>query len=385
MGRYRILLALFCLSCGSKPNTSSEVAVPARPQQAKAQPPARIAALAVHTDAEKPKEPISYQAAARIPGAQRILFAAASPQAEEIFMLAQISNDTYGGAFFVVRLDRIENQIEELMGGMNLTDPDAPLWSRDGEKAYFIFDTERYRHPERPYDHGLFAWDHESGKVVQILDDSIGGLAITADGSLAAFWDYSAGDRLTLYDLKVKRVIRSWPGQVHSEDDLVLSDLAFTPDGKSLLAQLYAPGGNAVMKYDIDSGAVSTFANDVQSFVTVADSTFLLQFVPVPFTAPEHPHKLTRWTTAALQPVTVVEDFHYDKLAAEENRWIVGESGIGFGRGTAIYDTQTGEIHSAGKSCDSAVVTGKGRILYIFGTELIDDPALCDGPPPIPQ
>jgi len=139
------------------------------------------------------------------------------------------------------------------------------------------------------------------------------------------------------------------------------------------------------MKYDIDSGAVSTFANDVQSFATIADSTFLLQFVPVPFTAPEHPHKLTRWTAAALQPVKVVEDFHYDKLAAEDNRWIVGESGIGYGRGTAIYDTQTGEIQTAGKNCNSAVVTGKGRFLYIFGNKLIDDPALCDGPPPIPQ
>ena len=244
MGRYRILLALFCLSCGSKPNTSSKVAVPAARKQTSAPPLARIAALAVPANTEKPKEPVSHQAAARIPGAQRILFAAASPQAEEILILAQASNGTYGGTFFVVRLDRIENQIEELMGGMNLTDPDAPLWSRDGEKAYFIFDTERYGHPERLYDHGLFAWDHESGKVTQILEDSIGGLAITSDDSLAAFWDYSTGDRLTLYDLKMKRVIRSWPGQVHSEDDLVLSDLAFTPDGKSVLALLYGPHEN---------------------------------------------------------------------------------------------------------------------------------------------
>ena len=65
----------------------------------------------------------------------------------------------------------------------------------DGEKAYFVFDTEGYGHPERQYDHGLFAWDHETGKVMQIMNDSIGGLALTVDGSLAAFWDYSAGDR----------------------------------------------------------------------------------------------------------------------------------------------------------------------------------------------
>jgi hypothetical protein len=386
MGRHRILLlALFCLSCGSKPSTSSNVAVPSHRQQTSAQPQARIAVLAVPAKPEKPKEPISHQAAATIPGAQVILFAAGSPQTNEVFVLAQTSQDTYGGGFFVVRLDRTENQVEEVMGSMNLTDPETPVWSADGEKAYFVFDTEKYGHPERQYDHGLFAWDHESGKVTQIVTDSIGGLALTADGSLAAFWDYSAGDRLTVYDLKIMRVVRSWPGQVHSEDDLVISDLTFTPDGKSLLARLYAPDENAVMKYDIDSGAISPLTKDVQSLATVGDSIYFLQFVPVPFTAPEHLHKLMRWTTGALEPVTVLEDFHYDKLAGHEKRWLLGESRLGYGRGSAIYDTQTGEIQSTGKSCDSAVVTGSGRILYIFGNELVEDRALCDGPPPIPN
>ena len=381
-----LLLGLFCLSCGSKPSTTiSNVSLPLQRQETRAQPQARITVSAAPAQPEKPKEPVSHQATATIPGAKMILFAVGSPQSNEIFVLAQTSSDTYGGDFFIVRLDSTENPVEEVMGSMNLTDPDAPVWSIDGEKAYFVFDTEKYGHPERQYDHGLFAWDRETGKVMQIVSDSMGGLALTADGSLAAFWDYSAGDRLTVYDLKMMRVVRSWPGQVHSEDDLVISDLTFTPDGKSLLARLYAPDENAVMKYDIDSGAILPLAKDVQSLVTLGDRIYFLQFVPVPFTAPEHPHKLTRWMPGSFEPVTVLEDFHYDKLAGHEKRWIVGESGLGYGQGSAIYDTQTSEMQSAGKSCDSAVVTGSGRILYIFGNEFVTDRALCDGPPPTPR
>jgi WD40-like Beta Propeller Repeat len=393
-----ILLALFCASCGSSPApqananlatqtpraATSASTVNARTQQGTTQPESRIQprAFAIPAPAETPKPPIAHEAVVTIPGAQSILRAAASPTAEEIFVLAQTSRDTYGGTFFVVRLDGREKQVESVMGAMNLYEPDAPVWSPDGEVAYFTFDTEKYDHPESTYDYGLFAWDRSSAKTAQIMTDAVGGLALSPDGTLAAFWDYSAGDKLTVFDLKKKQVVRTWQGQVHHEDDLVFSDLAFTPDGKSLLARLYAPVEFAVRRYDIESGKISPFAQDVQSLMTLGDTLYLLQFVPVPFSATEHPHRLTKWTAGATEPATVLGDFHYERLSGNGNGWLIGETAEGWNRGAAVYDTKTGQIQTAGTSCGSAVVTYSGRILYIFGNEFVADPAVCSGPPP---
>ncbi len=376
-----VVLALFCVSCESKPAPSPSVSLPAQTQQAAVQPKARIGIVAIPAPPEKPKEPIAHQVAATIPGAQRILMAVASPQVDEIFGLAQTSKDTYGGTYFVFQPGRPEKQVEEVMGGMNLTDPVAPVWSPDGTTAYFVFDTDNYKRSRSAHDRGLCAWDRGGRKVTQILKDSIGGLAISADGTLAAFWDYTTGNKLTVYNLETKQVVRAWAGQVHSEDDLVLLDLAFAPDGKSLLARLYDPS-DPVMQFDIASGKITRFAKDVQSFVTIGDSVYLLQFVPVPATNPENPHKLTKWTMGSVEPVTVVEDFLYEELTGSDgNPWLVARRARNYSAGLAIYDTKTGHIQTAGESCDTAIVTASGRVLYTFGGELVADAAVCSGPP----
>jgi hypothetical protein len=393
-----MLLALFCVSCGSKPAPEPSARRPPQASQtahpgvdtstqttaASAQLQAKIEARAILVPAptEKPKEPIPHEAVVTIPDAQRILFVAASPNAEEIFLLAQMSNDTYGGAFFVVRPDGAKKKVEAVMEGTNAEYADAPVWSPDGTRVYFVFDNGNFRSPGSEYSHGLFAWDRSTGKVTQILKDSIDGLALSADGTLAAFWDYTTGNKLTVYNLETKQLVRAWTGQVHSEDDLVLSDLAFAPDGKSLLARLYQ-AGDPVMQFDIASGKISPFVKDVQSFVTIGDSVYLLQFVPVPFSNPENPHKLTKWTIGNMQPVTLVEDFLYEQLSgSHSNPWLVARGARNYSAGLAIYDTKTGRIQTAGKSCGTAIVTATGKVLYTFGSELIGDPAVCGGNPP---
>ncbi len=402
MARYGqvVLLVLFCAGCGSKPTQNPSVSLPAQTSQATqpvanasvtalqgaGQPQARIEARAilVPAPAEKPKDPIPHEAAVIIPGARRILFAVASPVTEEIFVLAQMSQDSYGGTFFLVRPDRTEQKVGEVMVGTNLTDPDAPIWSLDGETAYLVFDNGNFLPPGNESGHGIFAWERSSGKVTQILKDSIGGLTISQDGTLAGFWDYSAGNLLTVYNLKTRQVVRTWEGQVHSADDLIISDLAFAPDGKSLFASLYVPKENPVMQFDIASGKISSFVSNVQSMVTVGDSLYLLQFEPVPFTNPEHVHKLKKWTPGNADPVTVVEDFPYERISvSKDGQWLVGGSGGGWGRGNAIYNTKTGHIEKAGKSCDTAIVTAGDKIYYSFGAELVTDAAVCSGPPPL--
>ncbi len=370
-------------AAASSPQASSQT-----PSQTTTEAQGRLAASAIIVagpllTAETPKPPIAHEAVATIPEARRILFAAASPTAEEIVVLAEMSNDSYGGAFFVVRLDETGNKTEAVMEGTNAAYSDAPVWSLDGKMAYFVFDNGSFTPPGNETGHGLFAWDRSSGNMAQIVKGSIGGLALSPNGALVGFWDYSAGNKLTVYDLKKKQVVRAWDGQTHSADDLVISDLAFTPDGESLLARLYVPREAPVMQYEVTSGKITLFAKNVQSMATVGDSIYFLQFEPVPFTAPEHAHHLMKWTPGVAQPVSAVQDFRYLSLSASPGSpWLIGGSNSGYADGTAIYDTRTGQTQTAGKSCDNAVVTASGKVLYVFGNELVADAAVCSGPPP---
>ena len=201
---------------------------------------------------------------------------------------------------------------------------------------------------------------------------------------LAAFWDYSTGDKLTVFNVKTRQVVRTWFGLIHSEDDLVLTELAFTPDGKSLLARLYAPVEDAVMQYEIASGKISPFAEDVQAMVAVGDGVYLLQFKPVPFTNPENPHRLTKWAPGLPALITLEEDFHYFGLTGRNGSpWLVAGSALGYNSGIGLYDMRTGQIQKAGSGCDTAIVTSSGKILYVFGNELIADSSVCNGPSPL--
>lgn len=297
-------------------------------------------------------------------------------------VLAQMSQDTYSGAYFVVRLGA-ETKVATVLEGTNLTDPDAPVWSPDGRTAYFTFDNGSYSPTGSDAGHGLFAWEHGSGNVTQILKDSISGLAISGDGKHAGFWDYSAGNKLTVYDLQKRRVVQSWADQVHSADDLVIADMVFTPDGESLLARLFAPKEDPVMRYEISTGKISLFVKDVQSMAASGDSIYFLRFKPVPFTNPENSHQLAKWTQGTDEPARLIEDFHFMSLSSSPgSRWLVGGSNGGYADGVAIYDTRTGQMQTAGESCSSAVVTANGKILYVFGNELVANAAVCSGPPP---
>jgi hypothetical protein len=184
--------------------------------------------------------------------------------------------------------------------------------------------------------------------------------------------------------LKTGQVVRRWEGQIHTADDLVISDIAFAPDGKSLFARLYVPREVPLLQYEIASGKVSPFAKNVQSMAAAGDNLYLLQFEPVPFTRPEGSHKLMKWSAGDAEPILVAEDFPYDLLAgSKDGRWVMGGSAGGYSRGNAVFETKSGHIEKAGKSCDTAIVTAGGKVYYTFGAELVADAAVCSGPPPL--
>lgn len=399
------LLALaLCFGCGSQPPPEpvaqrpipSPAASRARsanspaPQSATAQQPVgsiQARAALAPGPAEPPKPPIPHEAVAKIPGALHILSAVASPTSDDIFVLAKTTRDTYGGTFFVVRFAGSAATIQTVVEGTNAEYFDAGVWSPDGATAYFTFDSGYSSYGgENKASRGLFAWDRATGKVSQVLSDAIGGLAISDDGKLVGFWDYTAGDKLTVYNLSARQVVRSWGGQTHSADDLVINDLLFTPGGKSLLARLYVPREDPVMEYEIPSGKMGPFAENTRAMAAAGDGIYFLQFAMDQATSREQPHRLMQWKDETAKPVAVLEDFPYLLLSgSHRSPWLLAGTAGGYTTGTAVYDTRTGQIQTAGKSCSAAVVTASGRILYVFGNEFVADAAVCNGPPPLSQ
>lgn len=335
---------------------------------------------------ETSKSRIAHEAVAVIPGAQDILFASASPAAEEVFVVAQMSNEAFGGSFFVVRLDTNAKDVEAVMEGTSVDHAEAPVWSPDGKTAYLAFKSGKHSGDGSETCQGLFAWDRRTGKVGQLLKDSIGGLTISPDGRLAAFWDYSRGNNynLRVWDLQTKTSIVEWSEERTTADGLALSKLAFTPQGNSLLVQLYIPREEYPLeKYDIDDGKVSFVASKVQSLVRAGKRIYFVQSFIGAFTSLDFQHRLMKWSPGMKEPVTAVADFPYSSLSASpDGRWIVGGNGSGSASGTAIYDTRTSHVQTVGKSCSNAVITAAGKVRYTLGNELVADATLCGGPPP---
>ena len=149
-------------------------------------------------------------------------------------------------------------------------------------------------------------------------------------------------------------------------------------DSRSVLALTYGEKqANTLKSFDLATGTVRTVATAVQSLATAAGAVYYLQFEPVPFTNPEHPHPLYRISAGAPEPVRVLDDFPYLALTAGgSGRWLTARLPA-----PAAYNTETGATQTAGRSCQLAALAD-GTLLYTYGGELIRDARICDGPPP---
>lgn len=321
--------------------------------------------------------------AADLSGSLWIYFVVSAPAGDKLVVVTATrkessdSVDPYSGAIYLLQLS--DGSARRIAEGTNLVSIAAPVWSRDAAHIYFALDTGCEMERPGASACGLFDFDVAGGTKTQLTRDSTLGLALSPDGSQLAFWDSTRNDQLVVFNLQTKQVARSWGGQVHAIDDAQLSDMAFAPDGRSLLALTYGEKqANTLKQFDLASGAVRTVATAVQSLAAAAGSVYYLQFEPVPFTNPEHPHALYRISAAAPQPVRVLEDFPYLALTAGgSGRWLTARL-----PSPAVYDTETGSTQTAGTSCQLAAALSDGTVLYTYGGQLIRDPKVCDGPPP---
>ena len=285
--------------------------------------------------------------------------------------------DDFGGVVYLVHLSGAKPEAVEVMSGNNIHSGSSLRWDPTGKAAYFTYDNGTCA-PMGTGTCGIFVLDPQTGAVRQLLSDSAEGLAISADGSLLSFWDYTTGDKLTVFDVKAKTIVRAWAGEVHSADDLVIKDIVFAPDQKSVFALTYAPGAPRLKQFDLRTGEVRIVPTNANFLLSAADGVYFTEFDPrAANPSPSRP--LLRIPSSGSAPETLLKDFPYYLLSISGNgRWIVAHD---WERGVAIYDILDHTLRLTGKECQSAAVLSDGRAIYALRGQLIPDPAAC-GPPP---
>jgi hypothetical protein len=311
-----------------------------------------------------------------------VLEMVAAPAKNELLIITESGKDrwgepdAYGGVLYHIRFDGAKPEAQEIVSGSNVVSRSAPVWNPDGTVAYYTYDNGTCA-PMGTGSCGIFMLEPETGKMEQLLADSTAGLAISRDGSTLAFWDGTAGDKLTVLDLRTKTIVKGWAGEVHSADDSVLSDIAFAPDGKSVFALTYAGREIPLKQFNLETGKVRTVSHYAQSLVAAADAVYFLQFQP-PSVNPEHRRTLMKIVSSDSEPEKVLENFPYHALwTSGSRRWLVTPGGE---RGIAIYDTRDQTIRVAGKDCQSAAVMADGELVYAVRGELTLDSAACGAP-----
>jgi hypothetical protein len=103
--------------------------------------------------------------------------------------------EDFGGVLYYVHWDGAKPEAQELMSATtSIRDP------RLGGITVALLPYFNYNNgvcpPMGTGVCGIFALDSQTGKVEQLLGDSTEGLAVSPDGSLLAFWDYTTGDKL---------------------------------------------------------------------------------------------------------------------------------------------------------------------------------------------
>lgn len=103
------------------------------------------------------------------------------------------------------------------------------------------------------------------------------GLAVSRDGMFLAFWQFSNKiDTLVVLRLSDRRVIRQWKRPYHLKTESSGWDLAFAPDGNTVLARTYdEEDDNHLKSFNIRTGAMTTLLEGCNSIVQSGDRIFV--------------------------------------------------------------------------------------------------------------
>jgi hypothetical protein len=224
---------------------------------------------------------------------------------------------------------------------------------------------------------GIYTLTPASGKKDKLLDHRTTGLAFSPNSGEVAFWDYTTGDKLTIFDMFKKQVIRSWSDQPHAANDFVAREMAFSPDGKSLYARLYDQGTFALKEFNLQSGQVKLVRPSVIGPVAASDGVYFID-LPLPEAGTEQKSgRLMRIPAGGSQPVEVVSSFPYERL--DSNFGLPVMVAYGSDSGLLIYDVGTQSGYTAGKNCQFVTFL-RGGSHYVVDNKLVGDSKDCGVP-----
>lgn len=228
---------------------------------------------------------------------------------------------------------------------------------------------------------GIYILTIASGKKDKLLDHRTAGLAVSPRWDHVAFWDYTAGDQLTVFDVHKKQIVRVWSNQPHGANDLLAKEMAFSPDGKSLFARTYDRGAFALKEFNIQSGDVKLVAPNVIGPVSARDGVYFIDRGPSEKGATQQSSRLLRISSSGSDPVEVVSPFPYETLASNSSPfWVVA---YGAESGLVMYDIGSQSGYTVGKGCQFATFL-MNRPHYTLGNKLVGDPKDCGIPPRSP-
>lgn len=154
--------------------------------------------------------------AVTFPNSVNVFDLVASPVKNQLLVQWQLGSDgdsegnPFGGLLHFVDLSSTQTIAKEIVGGNNVVSSSTPVWDPTGSVAYFAYESEACSVSVGPSVCGIFTYDSRTGKIARVLGDSTRGLAISPDGSLLAFWDYTFGN--SWRSLTCKPIPSSIPG-----------------------------------------------------------------------------------------------------------------------------------------------------------------------------
>ena len=194
------------------------------------------------------------------------------------------------------------------------------------------------------------------------------GLAISSDGAFLAFWQFSSKiDTLVVLRVSDRRVIRQWKRPYHLKTESSGWELAFAPDGNTILARTYdEEDDNHLKSFNIRTGAITTLLESCNSIVQSGDRIFV-------FGGQGDAKGLYEFSGDRPQLLLHIED--EDSLTPTANSSVVVITNA-FKKHLMIYDAE----HNASKEfdgCSDATVLKSGQQLFFRDGKVLLDASEC--------
>lgn len=303
------------------------------------------------------------------------------PAPGDQFILVLTGNgeeESYSLKINLVDLHTQVPKVAVIVAGSNAVDFTTPVWSADSKHIYYEFDNGCYFGRGSC---GIYDFDLATAKSRRLIDRSTVGLAISPDSQLLAFWDYTLGNVLTVYSIPKKEVFRRWEDQPHSAGEFFWREMAFAPDGKSLLATTSEERRAPLKEFNLETGDVRTVSQNAPSGPVLTSRGVYFVEADEYKQGVAQQHRLMALVGTGAQPELVLTNFPFSILQpAGDRRWIAawGE------QGTLLYDTLARSGRTAGPSCWQAAMLSDGRAVYGLNGGLVEDVNLCGTPAPVP-